>query len=43
VLAGLNAPRLAAFLARLVDATGARFHSVDAAGYDGQATPRGFA
>ncbi len=42
-LARLNAPRLTAFLARLVEATGARFHSVDAPSYAGQATPRGFA
>jgi hypothetical protein len=41
-LARLNAPRLAAFLARLVETTGARFHSVDAPRYGDQATPRGF-
>lgn len=40
-LAELNAPRLAAFLARLVAATGAQFHNVNAPGYD--ATPHGFA
>ena len=42
-LARLNAARLTGFLARLVEATGARFHSVDAPSYGGQATPRGFA
>ena len=41
-LARLNAPRLAAFLRRLADATGARFTGVDAEGYAGQATERGF-
>jgi hypothetical protein len=41
-LARLNAPRLAAFLARLVDATGLTFHSVTAPSYGAQATPRGF-
>jgi len=41
-LARHNAPRLTAFLARLVDATGARLHSVDAASYGDQATLRGF-
>ena len=40
-LAELNAPRLAAFLARLVEATGVQFHNVNAPGYD--ATPHGFA
>jgi hypothetical protein len=41
-LARLNAPRLAAFLARLAQTTGARLHSVDAPRYDDQATPHGF-
>ena len=41
-LARLNAPRLSAFLARLADHTGARFHSVAAPSYGDQATPRGF-
>lgn len=40
-LAALNAPVLAAFLARLVDETGARFHNVNAPGYN--ANPHGFA
>jgi hypothetical protein len=42
-LARRNAPRLTAFLARLAATTGARFHSVDAPSYAGQATPHGFA
>jgi hypothetical protein len=42
-LAALNAPRLSAFLARLVDATGLTFHSVTAPSYGAQATPHGFA
>jgi hypothetical protein len=42
-LARLNAPRLSAFLARLAEHTGARFHSVAAPSYGDQATPRGFA
>jgi hypothetical protein len=41
-LALLNAPRLEAFLSRLVEATGARFHSVDAPSYAEQATQHGF-
>lgn len=41
-LARRNAPRLAAFLARLVETTGARLHSVDALRYAGQVTARGF-
>ncbi len=42
-LAAQNAPRLTAFLQRLVEATGARFHRVDAPSYADQATPLGFA
>jgi hypothetical protein len=41
-LARVNAPRLSAFLARLAEHTGARFHSVTAPSYGDQATPRGF-
>jgi hypothetical protein len=41
-LAHRNAPRLAAFLARLVETTGARLHSVDAVRYAGQVTAQGF-
>ena len=41
-LARLNAPRLSAFLDRLAQATGARFHSVAAPSYADQTTPRGF-
>jgi hypothetical protein len=40
-LAERNAPRLAGFLARLAEATGAQLASIDAPGYD--ATPHGFA
>jgi hypothetical protein len=42
LLARLNAPRLSAFLVRLAERTGARFHSVAAPSYAEQATPRGF-
>ncbi len=41
-LARQNAPRLAAFLARLPALTGARFHGVDAASYGDQVSARGF-
>jgi hypothetical protein len=41
-LAQLNAPRLSAFLARLVERTGLTFYSVTAPSYGAQATPRGF-
>jgi hypothetical protein len=41
-LARLNAPRLSAFLTRLAENAGARFHSVAAPSYGDQATSRGF-
>lgn len=41
-LAEINAPRLAGFLARLAESTGAQLESIDAESYAGQATIRGF-